>query len=81
MAELLTLLAFFVGIPLLITGWIWSCVVAKSINQRWFVFMWLLFPFTLPVTPLFHWQKIKWPFVTTTIAMLILLSTWWVLPD
>ena len=82
MAEMLALLTFFVGIPLLIIGWIWSCVIAKRINNRWFIGMLLppTFFFTLPFITILHWQKIKWPFVLTSIAMVILIVTWLAVP-
>ena len=74
MAQLYTFFATFIGVPLVIVGWIWSLVVAKKTSIRWFVAMLFLFVFALPAFALVYWQRIKGPFIVTSIGMLLLLG-------
>lgn len=80
MAEIYTVIAFFAGLPLLFIGWIWSIVVAKDVSARWLLAMIFLFVLALPAFSLLYWQRIKWPFVISSLGMLLLLGTLIVVP-
>ena len=69
MAEIYTVFAAFIGIPLLVIGWVWSVVIAKDVSLKWLLAMIFLFVLALPAFALLHWQRIKWPFtVSRTLA-------------
>jgi hypothetical protein len=80
MAEIYTLFAFFIGIPLLVIGWIWSVVATRSAGAKWLIPMILIFPLALPTYGLIYWSKIKGPFIITTFGMVLLLGTTIVVP-
>jgi len=80
MAEIYTVIAFFAGLPLLLVGWIWSIVVAKDVNARWLLAMIFVFVLALPAFSLLYWQRVKWPFMITTLGMVLLLGTLIVVP-
>ena len=80
MAELYTLFAFFIGVPLVAIGWIWSCVVANTVSTKWLLAMLFAFVFALPAFALIHWQRSQGPFIVTTIGMFLLLGTLLAIP-
>jgi len=80
MAELYTLFATVIGVPLVLIGWIWCMAVAKKHSMKWFLAVLFLSVFALPAYALLNWARSKGPFVVTSIGVLLLLGILPVLP-
>lgn len=81
MHELISVVAFFSGIPLFIIGWVMSIVSAKKLNTQWVVGMVLVFPATLTLLALIHWSRAKKPLLITIIGTVLILVTLYYVPE
>ena len=80
MHEMISVIALFFGVPLFITGWIWSIVAAKKTRIEWVVGMVLLFVITLPLFAMVHWNYAKKPLLVTSIGTLLIMLTMYYVP-
>ena len=80
MQELISVVAFFTGIPLFIIGWVMSIVAAKKLNTPWVLGMVLVFPVTLSMLALVHWQRAKNPLLVTLIGTTLIFITLYYVP-
>ena len=81
MNELLALISFAFGVPLLIIAYIMSILAVKEMDKSWFTGMILAFPLALPFFALIHWHRAKKPFIFATISIFLILFTWLSIPD
>jgi hypothetical protein len=81
MHELISVVAFFAGVPIFIIGWVMSIVAAKQFGTKWIVGMVLLFPVTLLLLVLIHWGPAKKPLLFTVIGTLLILVTIYYVPE
>ena len=81
MHELISVVAFFIGIPILIIGWVMSVVAAKKFGTKWIVGMVLAFPFTLFLLLLIHGGAAKKPLLFTIIGVALIMVTVYYVPD
>lgn len=81
MNELLALLSFAAGIPLLVIGYIMAIIAVKRMKTSWRVGMVLAFPIALPFFALIHWPRAMKPFIYSTMGILLILYTLLNIPD
>lgn len=75
MNELIALLTFATGIPLVVIGYIMSIIAVREMKLSWKFGMILGFPFALPFLALIHWQQAKKPFIYACTGCLLILFT------
>ena len=73
--ELISVIAFFAGVPLFLIGWSMSVIAAKRLNTRWLLGMIFALPVTLPLLALVHWQRAKLPLLVSSIGSILILIT------
>ena len=81
MHELISVVAFFSGVPLFIIGWVMSVIAARKFGTKWVVGMVLAFPVTLMLLVLIHWGSAKKPLLVTIIGTALILVTAYYLPE
>ena len=80
MHELISVVAFFSGVPLFIIGWVMSVIAARKFGTKWVVGMVLAFPVTLMLLVLIHWGSAKKPLLVTIIGTALILVTVYYIP-
>lgn len=81
MHELISVIAFFSGIPLFIIGLVMSVVAAKKLGTPWAIGMVFAFPITLTLMALIHWKRAKKPLFITVIGTALILVTLYYVPE
>ena len=81
MNELLAVISFAFGLPLLMIAYIMSIIAVNKMDKSWLFGMILAFPLALPFFTLIHWHRAKKPFFYFTVAVLLLIFTWLSIPD
>jgi len=81
MHELISVVAIFTGIPLLVIGWVMSVIAARKFGIIWVVGMVLVFPAALTLLVLIHWEQAKKPLLITIIGVALLLVTAYYVPE
>lgn len=81
MHELISVVAFFSGVPLFIIGWVMSVVAARKFGTKWVVGMVLVFPIALVLLLLIHGGAAKKPLIFTVIGAALLLVMWYYIPE
>lgn len=81
MHELISVVAFFSGVPIFIIGWVMSVVAAKKYGAKWIIGMVLAFPVTLLLLVLIHWGPAKKPLLFTVIGTALILVTIYYVPE
>lgn len=81
MHELISVVAFFSGIPLFIIGWVMSIIAARKLNLQWMLAMVFVFPVTLTLLALVHWHRAKKPLLVTAIGTVLILITLYYVPE
>ena len=81
MNDLIALLTFAAGIPLLVIGYILSIIAVRRSHIKWRIGMVLAFPLALPLFALIDWQRGKKPFFYSTAGILLILYTWLSIPN
>lgn len=81
MHELISVVAFFAGIPLFIIGWVMSIVTARRLSTQWVFGMIFVFPIALVMMALVHWHRTKRPLLVTVIGTVLILVTLYYVPE
>jgi hypothetical protein len=81
MHELISVVAFFSGVPLLIIGWVMSIIAAKKYGTKWVIGMVLIFPVTLLMLLLIHGGAAKKPLIFTVIGVILIFVTVYYIPE
>jgi uncharacterized membrane protein YgcG len=81
MTDKLLLMAYFLGLVLLFSGWLWSIRVAQTIHVRWLAGITLSFGLVLPFLAYQHWDKMKRPFTVSALGFLLTFGSVFLLPS
>lgn len=81
MHELISVVTFFLGIPLFIIGWVMSIVVARRLGTQWVLGIVFAFPIALITMALVHWHRAKRPLLVTVIGTALILVTLYYVPE
>jgi hypothetical protein len=81
MHELISVVSFFLGIPLFIIGWVMSIVAVKRLGTQWMLGMIFVFPITIVLLSLIHWHRAKKPLLVTVIGTILVLITLYYVPE
>jgi hypothetical protein len=73
MQDLIALLAFVAGVPMIVIGYIWVLVVSKQVSSGWL----LANLFVIPILGfiMMHWHKVKVPFLILFTGIVLVFIT------